>query len=496
MKRSNTSFLVAVIGSGCLSCLAGDWTYQWTPGTGEGVAQADITPFRYGKSWAYTVEIDDGPVSTLTVAQPLLAQQQFTDAPPGVAGGKAMPFVGGAAVMTLRTDTTNNTYLKWSDLRTLQSDGWGILNHSYSHIGQSYDPVVNLTAQQVRRELFWSQAVAITELGGTSGKTPSHFVYPNGYMGYQPYLAEYGLTTASRVGASDPSKGLAYAANAAWTDLDRNNLDGSSWSSGAMTGFPSGAGPAAGRVVIDFTHGIDASAASANQQLWSQRLTTIATQYGKAGADNVWSAPTGEIYDYAAARKAATVSTQPGKVTLSLPNTAPGTALTLHLTGLKADTVLPPSPGATIYRSGSEAWVTSPEVQGEPSLMAQLQVERIYSGPMKNLTWATPVTLAGVRISQFGSTATGFQLKLDAQKPDGQIQSLVPPGQETLGTEWGSWLLYDLVPNQSGVPATKLTVTTDNALQQMEVWAVVPEPTSLGLLALAIPLMMRGRRAD
>lgn len=470
---------------------AADWSFQWTPGAGEAAPTVQVCNFKYGKDWAYTVEIDDGPATVLTNAQPLLAQYKFTDAPPGVSGGTALPFVGGVSVIAAAVNTPNYTNMTWSNLRTLQSQGWAVLNHSYSHIGQSYAPVVNLSAAQVRRELFWSQALFGTELGGTTKRTPTHFVYPNGYMGYQPYLGEFGLQSASRVGGSDPSNGMAYAANATWTDLSRSNLDGTGWT--AMSGFPTGSGPAAGQVVIDFTHNIDATG-TANQTLWSQRLGTIAGTYGQAGSNNVWSAPSGDIYEYAAARKQASVAAQTGKVTLSLPDSLAATPLTLKLTGVQPDAVLTAPVGGLVYRQGTTAWITTPGVPTPGALMAQLNVERIYSGAMKNVTFGKNVTIAAVRVCQFGGVTSGFKLRLDAQLPAGGSQNLVPAGQDTLADAWGSWLLFDQVPNSTGVVANALNVTTDNALQQMEVWAVVPEPTSLGLLAVGGGMLLARRR--
>jgi hypothetical protein len=75
---------------GCMD--VGSWSWEWKPAADEIASpKVEICPLKYDKEWAYAVEIDDGPASTLTVAQPLLARFAFTDAPPGLAGGRSCP---------------------------------------------------------------------------------------------------------------------------------------------------------------------------------------------------------------------------------------------------------------------------------------------------------------------------------------------------------------------------------------------------------------------
>lgn len=460
-----------------LTASAADWSWQWTPAPGEAAPTAEVCQFKYGKDWAYTVEIDDGPVSTLTVAQPLLAKYEFTDAPPGIPGGKPMPLVGGSAVIVGSVDTPNSTTMKWDGLRTLQSKGWGIINHSYSHQGRTWGtPPEILTPEQFRRDLFWSQAIFAAEVGGPAGHVPTSFVYPNGYTDYSKYLAEFGMQTGTRVGAAD--HGDAYSPKANWLDLDRTYLDEGPWSSGGkgkpMDAFPADPGPAAGRVFIDFTHGIDAKPESANQQRWAARLDTIAKKFGKAGRDNLWSASTGEIYEYVAARKQAKVKVESGKLTISLPDTIAGAALTVKLTGIKADTPLTAPPGATLYRKDNQVWLTTPLIGAAGAPRPKPYVKRIYAGPIKDLTWDKPVSLAAVRILQFGGVEPGFEMHLDAQAADGKTQSLIPPGQGKLPDAWGAWRLYDLIPNHPAIVATGLKASPGKSLHGMEVWVLDP----------------------
>src|SRR4028118_2277720 len=105
---------------------AARWQYQWTLAAGQSTPQVEVTPLKYGKSWAYAVEIDDGPSSTLTVSQPLLARYQWNDAPPGVAGGTDRPFVGTAAVVLGGIDVGKESNLSLEQIKELQKHGWSV----------------------------------------------------------------------------------------------------------------------------------------------------------------------------------------------------------------------------------------------------------------------------------------------------------------------------------------------------------------------------------
>ncbi|MCW3096603.1 MAG: hypothetical protein JWL77_2221 [Chthonomonadaceae bacterium] len=440
------------------------WTYSWKSAPNDAVPVASVCPLKYGKKWAYSVEIDDGPVSTLTVSQPLLEKFTYTDAPPGVSGGKIRPFVGGAAVFPLRLDTGNDTFLTWQQLHTLKKAGWGVLNHSYWHSGNSWDPKSGLKAPQFRDELFWSQAILAAEAG--DGRSPTHFVYPNGYREYTPYLKEYGFHSASRVAGKFP-----HLANPAtdFLDIDRNYLDESVWSKPGdpMAGIPPS--PGAGDFVIDFTHGMEADPASANHKRWLTRLGTIAARSGSAGDDTLWCAPTSEVVDYSLAARAATLRTDRGRVTLSVPTDLSGTALTLHLVGISPQTVLTSPPGGILYRQGEQVWITTPPLGAPGTAPPKPGIVKVYEGSIQDFTPARPIRLAGVRVLQRGEPKSGFALKIDLTAPDGKTSSLF---NASPGTNWGSWLLYPIVPNRPALLTKGVHINTDPSLSKMEVWVL------------------------
>jgi hypothetical protein len=119
-------------------------------------------------------------------------------------------------------------------------------------------------------------------------------------------------------------------------------------------------------------------------------------------------------------------------------------------------------------------WITTPVIGYPGSPRPQPQVRRIYAGPLKDLTWDKPESLAAVRILQFGGVGAGFEFHLDAQTADNQVQSLIPPGQSRLSDAWGSWRLFDLIPNHPAIMARGIKVSPNKSLSRMEVWALAP----------------------
>jgi len=241
---------------------AAKWQWKLPIAAAKSALQVEVCPLKYGKTWAYSFEIDDGPASTLAVSQPLLARYQWNDAPPGVAGGTLRPFVGGAAVILGSINTGNSTGLTYEQLDQLKKSGWSFLDHSYWHSGNHWDPANFLKPEDFKRELFWSQTIFAELLNDGRGAT--HFVFPNGDYHYGPYLEAYGLRSATRVGGSSPHNLRDSKLN--FLDFNRNYLDESVWSqqNNALSDLP--AQPQAGDFIIDFTHGMDGDAQSANNK--------------------------------------------------------------------------------------------------------------------------------------------------------------------------------------------------------------------------------------
>ncbi len=456
------------VGLSAATASAAEFEWTWTPGSGEGAVTAHVSTFLYGKRWAYAVELDDGNVDAFTGAEPLLAAYEFSDAPPGVAGGSARRFVGTAAIFPYRI-SGNDSYLSWEQIATLLSNGWGIANHSYFHQGT---PDAPLTAEGYARELYWSQQViGVLALGG---RATSHMVYPNGDTHYADIMLDYGVNSGSRVGGTS-SVDLG-SASLDLTDFPRNYLDEGYWtnwgSSDAKYGLP-GAEPGVGSLILDFTHNVDPNTGSANHQRWVARLDYLASTFGKDGNDSLWCAPSTAVFDYAAAAKVAAVEAGSGTLRVTIRDDIAGSPLTIELDGVAEDAVVTAPEGGVLYRSGTKVWLTTPLIGQAGVALPGPALKRVYSGPVSEVTLDAPQEIAGVRLHQMGEAPAEFSFDVILEHPDASTEVLA---SATPGAGWGVWHVFDALPGKDAVLASKVRLSaTHESFEALEVWAIDPD---------------------
>lgn len=450
-----------------------EWTWTWTPAAGEKQPQAAFTTFKYGKTWGYAIELDDGPTWVRSFAVPFLAEFGFTDAPPGVADGRRLPFVGGVAIIAGVTGY-NDRNLSWDDCAALMAAGWGIINHSLDHRARSWgNPPAPLSDAEVVADAFWSQTLYAAHLPG--GRAPTAVVYANGYTDYNRNgaLAALGVAIGTRVGGGSTID--VTNPDVRWMDFPRSYLDEPMWSgqhgSAPMVDFPGAEqdGPSANSLVIDFTHDIDRDPASANQQRWRERLGTIARRWGAEGADTLWCAPTGEIADYVRASRKASVRVGRGTLTVSLPDDVPGSALTVRLDGIGDKAVLTAPEGGAVYRQGTSVVLTTPLIGQAGAAAPAPRLTKIYEGPAVSVDFAQPARIAGVTVGMFGEPSAGSSYRLVARTATGE-QVIA---ERTLEKKWivGSHLC-PILPGSPAVLATGVTVNPVPEMRQMTVWAL------------------------
>lgn len=457
----------------CVPASTAEWTWTWTPAAGEKQPQAAFTTFKYAKTWAYAIELDDGPAWVRSFAVPFLAEYGFTDAPPGVAGGRRLPFVGGAAIIASVTGY-NDHHLSWEDCAALVDAGWGIINHSVDHRARSWgDPPVPLSDAEVVADAFWSQTLYAAHLPG--GRAPTAVVYANGYTDYNRHgaLAALGVAIGTRVGGGSTID--VTSPGVQWLDIPRSYLDEPNWSgqhgSAPMAAFPGADrdGPSANSLVIDFTHNIDRDPASANHLRWRERLGTIARHWGAEGADTLWCAPTGEIADYVHASRKASIRIGRGTVTISLPDDIPGSALTVRLEGIGAKAALTPPEGGAVYRQGTSVVLTTPIIGHMGAAAPAPKVTKLYEGPAVSVEFAKPARIAGITLGMFGEPTAGSSYRLAARTANGE-QVIA---ERMLEQKWivGSHLC-PILPGSPAILATGVTVVPVPEMKQMTVWAV------------------------
>lgn len=453
--------------------IGAEWTWTWKP-AGGAAPQAELCPFKYGKQWAYAVEIDDGPKWARTFAVPFLAEYAFTDAPPGGKGGKAQPFVGGLAVI-VNSVGANDASADWDDLKAMTAAGWGVINHSLAHNGRSWgDESGRLNDRQIAEDAFWSQALIAHGLG--TGRAPTGYVYANGYMDYNRggVLGRLGVRIATRVGGKTPAD--VTTGEIDWLDYGRNYLDEGPWAKDQqgdpMAGFPvrDGDGPV-NRFVIDFTHGIDPKPDSANHQRWRTRLKTIAGQWGAQGKDNLWCAPSGEVADYLRAVRVAKVSVGRDRLTVGIPDEVPGTALTVRLSGIPEKTTLSAPPGGVLHRRGDTVWVTTPVIGQAGSPAPVPGIRQAYAGPPGDIAFDKPCAVAGVAVQIGHELPVKFAYRITLRTAGGEellVEKNMPPGW-FVGTNF-----HAVVPHAEAITASGMTLVGQPGIKRVVVWATAP----------------------
>ncbi len=445
---------------------------------GAPAAKAEVCTFKYGKEWAYAVEIDDGPKWARPFAVPFLAQYHWTDAPPGVKGGTQRPFVGGIAVIVGAINGSDQA-LSWADLDAMEQSGWGVINHSLSHNGRSWgDDKGRLSDDQVREDAFWSQAMLANGLA--SKRAPTACVYANGYTDYNRggALAAVGIRIATRVSGSSPND--VTNPGVQWMDFNRNYLDEGPWKNDQkgepLSGIPdaAGAGPKAGSFIIDFTHGIEQQDGNENNARWKTRLSTIASRWGAGGRDNLWCAPTGEIADYVQAAKVATVTCAKGTLTVSLPDGQPGTALTVRLTGVPAAAKLAAPAGGTLYRQGDVAWLTTPVLGLPGSTPTTPRIKPIYTGVPGLIDLKGSRAIAGIAVRMGGHAPDGFAYTVVAKTANGDVLvSEAKPDFSATGGWVNGQVMHAVVPTRAAIQATAVDIPrVDDVMREVTVWVV------------------------
>jgi hypothetical protein len=460
-------------------------TWEWPcPELAAATVKVEIAPVKYGKTWAYAIEFDDGGSFVRTHAEALITGHQFTDAPPGVADGTPKPFVAGLSLFAAPLDGGNTAYLTWAEIRRLHDRGWGVVNHSYWHSGNHWDPKEFLTEDQFRRELFWSQAV-FGHFIWDGKQTCCHFVFPSGDSHYGPHLAEFGLLTrpvATRQGNSLTAPAMPFDAASKWRRCRRNNLDHAAWvKSGGepMAAFPQPA-PAPGELVVDFTHGI-AAPGTDNYRNWETRLSTIEQRYGIKGDDSLWCAPTAEILAYHELAKTARAEMAKGTLTVTFPEKIPPSSLTLILTcdPAMSGSIVPP-PGGLVFRHGTTLWLTTPPLGKPWPLPPSPRVAPVHRLPFApDITLPAPVSLAAVRILQRGGPATSFVPKITLIDEHGAEHDLdLAPLLRwcPVKSRWGNWLLFPVVPDHPAPLVKGLRMAADPCFKEVEIWAVDVSP--------------------
>jgi beta-glucanase (GH16 family) len=464
--------------------------FTWTfPETGA-APTAEICTFLYGKTWAYTFEMDDNPLGAYTIAKPLFDRLTATDAPSGVQGGVVYSMPGTLGIIANTIDNMKpSVNITVEQMKELIAAGWSISNHGYWHTGIHWDPEKANDEAMYRREFFWGQFF-ISHYIWDGQRSCTAMVFPNGDTGYGPYLEQYGILVGT-VCASTPHNVLRSGTNGSkvnFLNCGRSNLDEGNWRDHSdldpLWLLPENFEE--GDWFIDFTHGIS-EPGKGTYAAASNRLEYIRTKWGAGGADNVWLATTDRVAQYRKAAEAATISVTGGKVTVSLPETVIQSALTLKISGIPASAQLTAPEGGRLYRNAAgDVFLTTPvigeKITNHPAgnLVKAHEAEiKVGAGSIvaQEITFNEPVLFAGMRLQQFGDLPDGFDINLRLVTSNGEVPFNFAKYNKyvNLGNAWGTWRLFPQLPDEEALPIIGIRYNAAQAFKKVEIWAVGDE---------------------
>ncbi len=283
-----------------------------------------ISRLRYNKAFAYSLTLDDGSVWEYNVTFPILnggitpdGEEQpghfYTDG-----CGNDIAFKAGVAIngQHILDEPFENTFMAWSEVKTLFDAGWDIINHSYSHC--SY------TCSNYNAEVSNNVAIVQDKIGFTM----SHFAVPSADTeGYRWPAFNNGMKAIHDQHFLMPGAGglpIDTARDMHQFELFRNTLEfetppyGGDIDSVAMLtddGDHYWFSEYAHRVGYQGEPFIFVLADD-----FIDYMSYMENQYGRYGNDKIWVAPVQEVYEYIQIRDNAiieNISTSGNEMTIS-----------------------------------------------------------------------------------------------------------------------------------------------------------------------------------
>jgi hypothetical protein len=175
------------------------------------------------------------------------------------------------------------------------------------------------------------------------------------------------------------------------------------------------------------------------------------------------------VADYVRAAKAAKLTVAAGKLTVSIPDQVPGSALTLRLSGISAETNLHAPEGGTLYRQETDFVLTTPGIGLRAAPPPTPRLKCIYEGPAVSVDFLKPVGIAGVTLRVFGNPSSALPYRLAVRTAKSEVEF----ANGTVGPGWvARGHLCPILPNSPAIIGSGIVVAAPEPFKAMAVWAV------------------------
>jgi hypothetical protein len=381
---------------------------------------------RFDKDFAFSYTIDDATIDAMTAAYPVLrgGVVRATGATlPGLfytdGCGNNMPFNAGIAWNTANQFGIDvhvgnvADQLTWGQLDTLYDAGWDVMNHSYSHKSKWLFPMAgNDYINEVEQN-----GIAVRNKTRRKIEMPIFVVPANDDTYHTPALnlghkliLDQSASTIGYGGLRVDNIQNLYALKVHRTYL--NEL----FKREVPTFLDTVALRSKNGVKMwynEFSHRVDdfsTNSGSYNFNYFKTRMEAIANQYGKAGADRMWMAPTQEVYEYLVTRETTTFTSQLvgnrldlSFVTRNIPSWVRRKTLTLvvNSTADFNNVIVPAGIKMTFRGTGTQKIVNldfSGYVQGTPVEEAPPSVLKVSPNPVTNFLSVNCETLTDGKV--------------------------------------------------------------------------------------------------
>lgn len=316
----------------------------------------------YNKSFAFSFTLDDGLISDYLVALPFLGggyvSRPYIDRWGNDQGGDGrfypglfytdgcgnnIPFRAAVAVnaktINAAAVTQHPGFLSWAQLKALQKAGWDILNHSYSHATGKHidaDYEIRENNRMVNKHLgmlmedfvipgghndifsnkIYTEAAFALGMKTVQCEDFGDFwinIWPKLNLGHLMLGRLFIHTVTDTTGSTIKNK-LTLSSDGTLPYLSEDSL---------LATIDSHLGYKQAFWINAFTHGVG------NQNVWNislifpefkQFFSKLELRYGQKGVDNIWMAPTREVYEYLLNRRLVkyTVEKRKKKIVISI----------------------------------------------------------------------------------------------------------------------------------------------------------------------------------
>ncbi|MBC7486105.1 MAG: polysaccharide deacetylase family protein [Cytophagaceae bacterium] len=281
------------------------------------ICNVSLAILKYDKDFAHSFTFDDCLISALTSGYKVLAGGVADDSITYPAlyytdgCGNSKLFRAGIAYYTVNSSGSDihistPSYLSYSQINTLKSAGWSIMNHSWSHANGTGDtPGYSGVGHPTYAVEIENNRLALV---ANIGEAWPHFIVPAGDLAYDPYVVAAGMKAiynqagANYYGGTGGFQldGIGFESPMRIFRVFRQETDTYPTVKNFIDAVASKSINGAKFWFNDATHSLTPALFNGGMTVadFASYMGYVASTYGAAGSDRVWMAPLQDVWEY------------------------------------------------------------------------------------------------------------------------------------------------------------------------------------------------------